>query len=71
MSVLDLRSDTFTKPNDEMRQLMAQAPVGDDVFGEGNWFVKSVVECFFVSLYFRMKYFHLKQPPINQEKTRQ
>ena len=35
MSVLDLRSDTFTKPNDEMRQLMAAAPVGDDVFGEG------------------------------------
>jgi len=34
MSVLDLRSDTFTKPNDEMRQLMAAAPVGDDVFGE-------------------------------------
>ena len=45
MSVLDLRSDTFTKPNDEMRQLMAQAPVGDDVFGEGTWFVTSVVEC--------------------------
>ena len=54
MSVLDLRSDTFTKPNDEMRQLMAQATVGDDVFGEGNWFVTSVVECFFVLLYFRV-----------------
>jgi len=34
MSVLDLRSDTFTKPNAEMRKLMAEAPVGDDVFGE-------------------------------------
>ena len=30
----DLRSDTFTKPNAEMRKLMAEAPVGDDVFGE-------------------------------------
>lgn len=34
MKVLDLRSDTFTKPNDEMRQKMAAAEVGDDVFGE-------------------------------------
>ena len=34
MGILDLRSDTFTKPNDEMRRLMATAEVGDDVFGE-------------------------------------
>ena len=34
MKILDLRSDTFTKPNDEMRQKMAAAEVGDDVFGE-------------------------------------
>jgi threonine aldolase len=34
MSVLDLRSDTVTKPTDEMRRAMAAAEVGDDVFGE-------------------------------------
>ena len=32
--ILDLRSDTFTKPTPEMRKLMAEAEVGDDVFGE-------------------------------------
>ena len=32
--ILDLRSDTFTKPTAEMRKLMAEAEVGDDVFGE-------------------------------------
>jgi threonine aldolase len=31
---IDLRSDTVTKPSPEMRQAMAQAEVGDDVFGE-------------------------------------
>lgn len=31
---IDLRSDTFTLPSLEMRQAMAYAPVGDDVFGE-------------------------------------
>lgn len=31
---MDLRSDTLTKPTDAMRQAMAAAPVGDDVFGE-------------------------------------
>ncbi len=30
----DFRSDTFTQPSEEMRQFMASAPVGDDVFGE-------------------------------------
>jgi len=34
MPVLDLRSDTFTKPCAEMRKVMAEAEVGDDVFGE-------------------------------------
>jgi len=34
MMILDLRSDTFTKPTPEMRKLMAEAEVGDDVFGE-------------------------------------
>lgn len=32
--VIDLRSDTVTKPNDKMRQAMATAAVGDDVYGE-------------------------------------
>jgi threonine aldolase len=33
-SVIDLRSDTVTKPSAGMRQAMAAAEVGDDVFGE-------------------------------------
>src|SRR3954468_361269 len=33
-SVIDLRSDTVTKPTPEMRQAMAEAQVGDDVYGE-------------------------------------
>ncbi|MCX8103421.1 MAG: low-specificity L-threonine aldolase [Candidatus Bipolaricaulota bacterium] len=32
--MIDLRSDTVTKPTPAMRQAMAQAEVGDDVFGE-------------------------------------
>jgi len=31
---IDFRSDTVTKPSIEMRQLMAEAVVGDDVYGE-------------------------------------
>jgi threonine aldolase len=31
---IDLRSDTVTRPSPEMRRAMAQAPVGDDVFGD-------------------------------------
>jgi threonine aldolase len=31
---IDLRSDTVTKPSQGMRQVMASADVGDDVFGE-------------------------------------
>ena len=34
MNVIDLRSDTVTKPTDEMRRAMAEAEVGDDVYGE-------------------------------------
>jgi threonine aldolase len=30
----DLRSDTVTRPTPAMREAMAQAPVGDDVYGE-------------------------------------
>ncbi len=32
--MIDLRSDTVTKPSDKMRAAMAAAEVGDDVFGE-------------------------------------
>ena len=34
MNFIDLRSDTVTHPTPAMRQAMAQAPVGDDVYGE-------------------------------------
>ena len=33
-AVIDLRSDTVTKPSPEMRQAMSEAEVGDDVYGE-------------------------------------
>src|SRR5580693_5486794 len=31
---IDLRSDTVTRPSPAMRQAMAEAPVGDDQYGE-------------------------------------
>ena len=34
MRVVDLRSDTVTLPSHEMREAMARAQLGDDVFGE-------------------------------------
>lgn len=34
MSIIDLRSDTVTRPSVEMLKFMTQAQVGDDVFGE-------------------------------------
>lgn len=34
MSTIDLRSDTITRPTPEMREAMARAEVGDDVFGD-------------------------------------
>ena len=34
MGVIDLRSDTFTKPTSGMRAVMTCADVGDDVYGE-------------------------------------
>lgn len=34
MTTIDLRSDTVTRPTEAMRAAMAQAPVGDDVYGE-------------------------------------
>src|ERR671933_1931844 len=32
--LVDLRSDTVTRPTPEMRRAMAEAVVGDDVYGE-------------------------------------
>ena len=32
--IIDLRSDTVTLPSDEMRQSIANADLGDDVFQE-------------------------------------
>jgi len=34
METIDLRSDTVTQPTPAMRRAMAEAPVGDDVYGE-------------------------------------
>ena len=34
MKTIELRSDTFTLPDQPMREAMASAEVGDDVFGE-------------------------------------
>ena len=32
--MIDIRSDTVTKPTDAMRKAMAEADVGDDVYGD-------------------------------------
>src|SRR5215210_4921015 len=32
--MIDLRSDTVTRPTEDMRRAMFEAPLGDDVFGE-------------------------------------
>src|SRR5438874_12650982 len=34
LATVDLRSDTVTKPTPQMRRAMAEAAVGDDVYGE-------------------------------------
>ena len=34
MQYIDLRSDTVSHPTPEMREAMAKAPVGDDVYGD-------------------------------------
>lgn len=34
IDLIDLRSDTVTKPTESMRRAMLEAPVGDDVYGE-------------------------------------
>lgn len=47
--MIDLRSDTVTTPTPEMRKVMAEAEVGDDVFGEdptANALEQKVAEMF-------------------------
>ncbi|NLP38015.1 MAG: threonine aldolase, partial [Firmicutes bacterium] len=34
MNIIDLRSDSVTKPTAAMRRAMAEAELGDDVYGE-------------------------------------
>ncbi|MDL2298615.1 threonine aldolase [Synergistaceae bacterium OttesenSCG-928-D05] len=34
MRIMDFRSDTVTKPSEEMRKIMAYAEVGDDIYGD-------------------------------------
>ena len=34
MRYMDFRSDTVTKPTDEMREVIAKAEVGDDIYGD-------------------------------------
>ena len=34
MKIIDLRSDTVTRPNEVMRRAMFAAELGDDVYGE-------------------------------------
>ncbi|MDE0193778.1 MAG: low-specificity L-threonine aldolase [Gammaproteobacteria bacterium] len=43
--VVDLRSDTVTKPSDAMRDAMASAEVGDDVYGEDPTVNRLESEC--------------------------
>lgn len=40
MKFIDLRSDTVTHPTEKMRQLMATAPVGDDVYGDDETVIR-------------------------------
>lgn len=47
--LIDLRSDTVTKPTPEMRRAMAEAEVGDDVYNEDptvNWLEARAAEIF-------------------------
>lgn len=44
MRTIDLRSDTVTRPSAAMRQAMAEAVVGDDVFGDDPT-VRELEEC--------------------------
>ncbi|CAB3406488.1 unnamed protein product [Caenorhabditis bovis] len=42
---IDLRSDTVTQPSKEMRQAMAEAIVGDDVYGEDSTTTRLEEKC--------------------------
>ena len=44
MRYIDLRSDTVTQPTQAMRDAMAAAPVGDDVFGDDPTLIE--LECY-------------------------
>ena len=41
---VDLRSDTVTKPTAAMRRVIAEADVGDDVFGEDPTLIRLEAE---------------------------
>lgn len=43
--LVDLRSDTVTRPTPEMLQAMASAPTGDDVFGEDPTLARLEARC--------------------------
>jgi threonine aldolase len=45
MEYIDLRSDTVTKPSNAMREAMAKAEVGDDVYGEDPTVNKLQAKC--------------------------
>lgn len=45
MKVIDLRSDTVTKPSKAMREAIFNAEVGDDVFGEDPTVIKLQNKC--------------------------
>jgi len=45
MKVVDLRSDTVTRPSDAMRRAMAEAFVGDDSYGEDPTVNRLEAEC--------------------------
>ena len=40
MQIIDLRSDTVTKPDHKMREAMSLAEIGDDVFGDDPTVIK-------------------------------
>ena len=42
---IDLRSDTVTKPSFGMREAMAKAEVGDDVFGDDPTVLLTETSC--------------------------
>jgi threonine aldolase len=45
MNIIDLRSDTVTKPSKAMREAMAYAEVGDDVWGDDPTVIKLEAKC--------------------------